>query len=176
MSQSRLNRIVLDIETFGLTPGSVVTSIGAVRIQDGIVGDDSFAINIDPVSCIDHDLKMDAQTVSWWFAQSPEAIAALQIDRKPLPDALAAFANWCLNPDEVWGNGSDFDNAILSAAYKAAGMPTPWHYHANRCYRTIRAFCPEIEFRRIGLHHVGLDDARSEADHLVRCLLHLSLL
>lgn len=175
MSGSHLNRVVLDIETFGIQPGCVVTSIGAVRIQDGVICDDHFSVNIDPVSCVRHGLKMDADTVSWWFDRSQQAIDALKVDRKPLPEALAAFANWCLNPDEVWGNGAEFDNAILSAAYQAADMPNPWRYRANRCYRTIRSFCPEIEFKPIGVHHIAVDDARSEGEHLVRCLQHLHL-
>lgn len=176
MSNQHLNRIVIDIETFGVAPGCVVTSIGAVRIQDGVICDDHFSVNIDPVSCVRHGLKMDANTVAWWFDQSSAAVDALKIDRQPLPEALAAFANWALNPDEVWGNGSDFDNAILSAAYEAADMRTPWHYGANRCYRTIRALCPSVEFKPIGVHHIAVDDARSEADHLLRCLAHLKLL
>jgi exodeoxyribonuclease VIII len=87
-----------------------------------------------------------------------------------LTAALAAFSGWLMEQSNlksvrVWGNGSDFDNAILACAYKAVEQPVPWQFWNNRCYRTIKNLFPSIKMIRGGVHHNALDDAKSQARH-----------
>lgn len=40
----------------------------------------------------------------------------------------------------MWGNGSDFDNAILEGFWRLSGAEAserPWHWHRHRCLRTL---------------------------------------
>lgn len=170
-----INRVMLDLETYGTKPGAIVVSIGAVRIIGREVTDDHFWVNIDPADSARHGLVRDLDTMAWWLEQSPHALSLMTTNRWCLMDALGLFAEWLGDATELWGNGSDFDNAILAEAYRAAGQRVPWEHWANRCYRTVKSCCPEIKYQHEGVKHFALDDARSEADHLVRCLASLSI-
>ena len=44
------------------------------------------------------------------------------------PDTSIDISDIC-----VWGNGSDFDNKILSSLYADAGISSFWKYSGNRC-------------------------------------------
>ncbi len=68
----------------------------------------------------------------------------------------------------MWGCGSDFDNVVLANAYTMCGLKAPWNFWNNRCYRTIKARYPEVEFERVGVYHRAVDDARSQALHLMK--------
>lgn len=171
-------RIMADIETLGTAPGSVILSIGAVKFNAREVYLDTFYQVIDPKSCTGMGLTMDPDTVMWWMQQSDEARKALFANPTgavTLARALVLFTEWVLhtnrNPDnvEVWGNGANFDNALLGAAYRACGLEQPWKFYNDRCYRTVKALHPNIKMaKRIGTHHNALDDARSQAEHLIQ--------
>ena len=67
----------------------------------------------------------------------------------------------------VWGNGASFDNVILSESYYRAAILRPWPFWKDRCYRTIKTIYPDVELVRSGTHHNALDDARTQAEHLI---------
>jgi hypothetical protein len=72
-------------------------------------------------------------------------------------------------PDvRVWGNGADFDNPILAVAYRRTIFSgQPWKPYNGRCYRTVKNQFQDVKLVRTGTHHNALDDARSQATHLV---------
>lgn len=164
--------IMIDLETLGTSIDSVILSIGAVAFNDqGIKGVFERHVDIDsqPSRVVSHD------TFKWWFEQSEEARKALTRGMSracSLEYALAQLSLFFkLHGDEnvkVWGNGSDFDNAILSHAYRTCGMSQPWKYHNNRCYRTVKSLLPDVKFERKGTHHRAVDDAESQALHLIK--------
>jgi uncharacterized protein YdcH (DUF465 family) len=63
---------------------------------------------------------------------------------------------------------------VLAEFYRLHGMPTPWPYYNDRCYRTVRALYKgkEPPFVRLGTFHNALDDAMSQATHLIKLLNH----
>ena len=67
----------------------------------------------------------------------------------------------------VWGCGSDFDNVLIENAHKALGQEIAWNFRNNRCYRTIKSLWPNVKIKRKGEHHNALDDAESQALHLI---------
>jgi exodeoxyribonuclease VIII len=75
----------------------------------------------------------------------------------------------------VWGNGADFDNVILGNAYLAVNKPRPWSFWNNRCYRTVRAMAPNIDYVRPVIAHHALHDARAQALHLIEINRQLTL-
>ncbi len=75
---------------------------------------------------------------------------------------------------KIWGNGADFDNVILTSAYKRNDLELPWRYTNNRCYRTLKSLYPEIKLERSGTHHNALDDAISQANHLMSIFSHIN--
>lgn len=175
-------RIMLDLETLGTAPGSAILAIGAVKFTGGEVYAD-FYERVDLKSCIAAGLVMDPDTVMWWLGQ-PDG-PRLEITKKGLnlASVLQRFAEWVWSIHgrdddgkweiEMWGNGAAFDNTLLAAAYRALDLTPPWKFSNDRCYRTVKNLYPDIPMPRTGTHHNALDDARSQAMHLMAMLPNL---
>jgi len=168
-------KVMLDLETMGTGSNSTIIAIGAVFFSDSATLG-SFYANVSKESCEDEGMVSDAATVKWWSEQSEEAKAALKGNQLDIIDALNEFKNWLNRSDtpidniEIWGNGSMFDNTILSNAYLSCGMEIPWKFYNDRCYRTVKNVYPEIKLNRVGVHHNAVDDAKSQALHLIEIL------
>lgn len=171
-----MKNMMMDLETMGLAPGCAVLSIGAVRfsVQDGL-GDEFYApIRLE--SCCAAGLTEDPSTRDWWERQNPEAKKLLRIvERKGTPSLktvlkrFAAFVQY-VPSTLMWGNGADFDNPILAAAYRSVGLPQPWGPFNGRCYRTLKNIAPGPKLARVGTYHNALDDAKSQALHAIALL------
>jgi len=163
-------QIMLDIETLGTRPGSVITSIGAVKFGGGEITSD-FYIRIDMQSSVDAGLVIDPPTLLWWLQRSEKARSELLAPSVPLRQALEAFSAWVADPEaEVWGCGVGFDNVLLDTAYAYLQVRPPWKHWNDRCYRTLKKLHPTITLKRTGTHHHALDDARYQALHLMQIL------
>ena len=168
--------VMVDLETLGTRPGCKVMSIGAVVFSPaGVDERKQFYIDIHRVQ----PLREQPDTIAWWEGvrkDNPKAydrIFGSELPRLPMADALNSFASWLsgLGDDVlVWGNGADFDNPILAAAYAAHGQPQPWGAWNGRCYRTLKGLRSDIRLSRKGTHHNALDDAISQAQHAVELL------
>lgn len=171
--------IMIDLETMGTRPDAPIIAIGAVAFD---VDSDwewrTFYINVDLQSAVTTGAKIDPSTVMWWLQQSKEARAAFDTKGVDLLAALTKLTEWFgevsggadavqMMVDGVWGNGASFDNTILSESYKRVGMTPPWPFWKDRCYRTVKSMFPDVEMDRSGTHHNALDDARSQALHLI---------
>jgi exodeoxyribonuclease VIII len=166
--------IMLDLETMGAGPHAAIIAIGAVEFDLNRVGE-RFYETVDLESSVNCGGVIDASTVMWWMKQSQEARAAFAGKNIPLPDALIRFASWLENRApkkdlKIWGNGASFDNVILSSAYSKVGIDQPWVYYGDRCYRTMKGLHPEIKLNRIGTYHNAVNDAESQALHLIDIL------
>lgn len=140
--------LMLDIETLGLTPGSLIPTIGwCVFTWEGIVDRGTFSIDIEKMPG-----KLDVSTVKFWLQQDPEAIAKTFFrDDTPLPwpIALAELAKLVKLPETqadqgVWGNGVLFDLGHLEFWYAQAQAKVPWHYRSPRDMRTYCAVVAEM--------------------------------
>lgn len=133
-----------------------------------------------------YPLTRDPRTVQWWSEQSDEAQAAFA-DPVDLREALRQLTVWIDNigregdtdfrkPHErtnirLWSHGSHFDGPILAAAYRAVGLPEPWHYRAPRDTRTIFDLAGIDDHSAwlaahpgpLGIPHHALDDAICQA-------------
>lgn len=162
--------VMIDIETLGTRPGDTILSIGAVKfsVDKGIEGE--FYTTIDAESCKAAGLKAQKSTLKWWGEQSAEARAAAFKGELPLNLALTKLTMWMPPLDNaiVWGNGANFDNALVAAAYRAVDMDTPWHYYNDRCYRTMASMFMRTKVERVGTGHHALDDAKTQALRLIR--------
>lgn len=175
-----MNNIMLDLETFGNKPGCIITAIGAVEFGCGSVAGPmlgrEFYVRVDACDAQRHGLTLDADTVLWWLAQSEAARWEMTAPgAQLLTKSLYAFGDFYRGvlshdgkPAAVWGNGSDFDNIILATAYDVTQLERPWEHYQNRCYRTVKNLHPEIKLTRTGTAHNALDDAKSQALHLMQ--------
>lgn len=177
-----MHNIMVDLETLGTVPGSVILSIGAVAFDP--TGkrpmDDGFYCVVNKQDCMDHYLSVDEDTEKWWERQSPEAQILLEYVEDPKQSIPLKLALQQLNAyvkkfggykdARVWGNGSDFDNALLAVAYRMASVVPTWPFWNNRCYRTLKGVCPGPKLERVGTYHNALDDARTQALHAIDLL------
>jgi hypothetical protein len=167
--------VMLDLETMGTSTDSAIVAIGAVEFDMSTCKTgSSFYQNIHLADSAKHGRKIDPATVLWWMSQPDEARRALMYSAEPLLHVLDKFDAWmeCCAPRDqvrVWGNGPSFDNAILAATYASAGRKPPWKYVNDRCFRTICAMFPSItKDERQGTHHNALDDAKWQAEHVLK--------
>lgn len=167
-----MTHVMVDLETYGLAAGCPVLSVGAT-----VVG--NRALTFYGVAKVDqsaYGLKPEPATIKYWEEQSEDARKVfIDPSAMDLPVLLRLFASWLPAEAFVWGNGADFDNPILSAAYKAVGMRQPWKPFNGRCYRTIKNLAPHIKVVRQGTHHNALDDALTQAEHMERIVAELGL-
>ena len=165
--------VMLDIETMGNGSNSAIIAIGAVAFGGGEIHA-RFYREVSLKSSCSVGLECDASTIIWWMGQSEEARSAFKNNDygMHIEGALVEFAMWFNNVGgcEMWGNGAAFDNAILSNAYLKCGINKPWDFWNDRCYRTVKALHPEIELVRVGTHHNAVDDAESQAMHLMKMI------
>lgn len=166
----RKRHVMIDFETLSTNPNAAVLSLGAVILTAGGLTGDEFYTNIDGQDCINLGLHVSEATVTWWAGQSQEAKDALEVDKKPLLQAMTAFSQWVRRTGgtHLWGNGADFDNPILKSCFEAINADTPFKPYNGRCYRTIKSIpgVPKM-LKRFGTHHNALDDAKSQAQHLL---------
>lgn len=174
--------VMIDLETLGTDINSVIVAIGAVKfdIKTGEIIDEFYS-PVDPVSCQEVGMGIDANTVMWWLHpdrnKAREALLAEEY-RNDIFNALTDFNNWYVLGHEagdplcpVWGNGCMFDNAIMEFAYKRVNQECPWTFRENRDYRTIKQILGSkyLEPEKV-LHHHALEDAKWQAQHLVNIL------
>ena len=172
--------VMLDLETMGTGPQAAIVAIGAVEFdaQSQLIGEEFYVV-VDLESSVAHGGVIDASTVLWWLKQSDAARAAFDRSGTSLTAALIQFSSWMTAraPREnvrVWGNGAAFDNVILASAYRQANITQPWLFWNDRCYRTVKALSPAVTMQRNGTHHNALDDAESQARHLIDMLANRS--
>lgn len=164
------NHIMVDIETLGTLPGSVILSIGAVafNMETGATYHEVFYNTISIQSCLNAGLKVESGTLEWWFNQSDEARQkAISEPKHDLHTALYNLRQFIASFGEdvqVWGNSARFDLGLLEAAYKACGVSLPWQFWNERCLRTLVAFAPEIKKNEpfIGTAHSPIEDCHHQ--------------
>ncbi len=159
--------VMLDLETWGKSPGCAIRSIGAVEFDpiSGEVGAEFYA-NVDDESCKVVGLVKDPDTVKWWDDQPQQARDALKEKKQDIVTISHNFTAWFrgVRGMFVWSQGANFDEPIMSAVFRATGMKTPWRFYNARDTRTVydvARFDPR-SVRRTGTHHNALDDARHQ--------------
>lgn len=170
-----MSNIMIDIETFDLTPRAKIIQIGAVRftLRGEVDRANSFICNIDPI-CEDN-LKRDVSetTLGWWRDQ-PQRVRETWNNppRIPLKQGLIELEKWIRTRSvEIWAWPMTFDLPILRDAYKQCEIACPWHYKMERDGRTVWEMLAIPERKKIReqveklelMEHYALDDAIEQA-------------
>ena len=172
-----MKHVMLDLETMGTRPGSMILSIGAVFFDlDGKTGE-AFYRNIDPQTCTAVGLTVDPQTKAWWMRQSQAARDALAVDRRPLAHVVRDFASFFRGSgfcrgEFVWAQGATFDPPLWEAAAAAVGCSTPWKFWNARDTRTVYDICG-FDYKsmpREGVYHNALDDCLTQVKAVAAAL------
>lgn len=180
-----MTHISIDLETLDTIPSAVVLSCGLVAFDPntGEILDKQYTrfVKLDEQAA--RGRTISPSTVYWWARQSEEARRVMTDNEIFGEGTVSGLRNIDTffgqhDADGVWGNGSDFDNAILGSLFRSFDMRTPWSYGKNRCLRTIKnlklpkTFIAPI---RVGTHHNALDDAEYQANYVSAVCKALSL-
>lgn len=149
LGNGNMTHVMIDVETLGTRPGSVVTQIGvcAFDIRDIGARDLGLGFNLDPQDCLDYGMKADWSTIRWWMEQSKDAQATLPRSGEGLSIHVAMRlvqdyinrVNQHGRLEGVWANGQDFDLPLMANLFELAGCKVPWRYNLGRDIRTLRA-------------------------------------
>jgi len=171
--------MMVDIETLGTQPGSIILSIGAVFFTPHELGPEFYEI-ITKKSCEDVGCTIDQDALDWWKKRSAEARAIFSSEKaKPLGDVLDLFLSFIKSNSDpkkvrIWGDGSDFDNVLIISALRKCKKNPSWRYWNHRCYRTLKSLYPSIRPPWTVVKHNSLNDAKSQAEHTQKLLLALN--
>ena len=165
--------VMLDLETMGVGPNAPIVAIGACRFDETGLYGETFYETVSLESAVASGAEMDPDTVLWWMQQSEDAYSEIVEADGDAWEVLCNFTEWLKSEkiDGLWGNGASFDNVILAQTYRRFRQPTPWPFWLDRCYRTEKSFST-VEMVREGIHHNALDDAISQAKHLIEIWKH----
>lgn len=173
-----MNNVMCDLETRGNVPGCIFMSVGLVAFDlDTGEMDEGIYHVVSLESAREAFLFEQKDTMDWWGKQSEEARQVLTDCEGPnaisLQESLRTINAYVVNHGgfrncKFWGNGSDFDNAILASAYEALKMKPAFAFWNNRDYRTLKNLpgAPTLKNRQ-GTYHNALDDARTQAAHAI---------
>ena len=183
--------VMLDMETGGMAPGSVILIIGAVAFDPH--GDEvptsggwTFYRRVDMGTCMAVGLTFDHETLSWWMGQAAKARkeAFTAMPRTSINAALLDFNKWFreVTPlkggttgrssslGQIWSHGAGFDVVLFEAALRAAGLgPPPWEFRNVRDTRTLFDVAG-LEGKRTvpKVPHHALHDAIAQAEDVQR--------
>jgi hypothetical protein len=168
---------MIDLETLGNTPTSVIASIGVVKFDlkkdVDLSTAEVYTEVVNRESCIKQGLTMDVSTVEWWVKQGESAKRIFGTSGVELKTVLCQLRDWMRiwedKEAQVWSNGANFDIPILENAYKRCGLDIPWKYYQTRCFRTIKALYPNIKLENKNAH-TALDDALYQAEYLCKAI------
>lgn len=169
--------LMIDLETMGGPPNGAIIAVGACffDIKRGKIGP-KYIRKIHLATAVREGGVIDPATVLWWMRQGDEARREATIDSYDIDVVLTDFYWWiashCRIEDvKVYGNGATFDLIILRTAYERLGYEPPWHWSAERCFRTLRKNYPSVEYdplQKGDQAHNALVDVEFQARHLLR--------
>lgn len=173
--------VMIDLETWGTGHDAVILSVGAAKYDPNNPTREDiepFYVAVDPASCQRLGLKIEAGTVEWWMEPARDAARAklLTDEKVDLASALDGFISWYGTKSlPTWSCGATFDIPIMRNAFNAVGMPCPWKFYDERCYRTLKSLAPAILPVLNGLDHDALDDTIKQVMHTKSIVTYLGL-
>ena len=131
-----------------------------------------FEATISYEAAIESEFHKDIDTMEWWDKQDITARVNVFSGQDSYINAFEAFTVWLSDIKSngadvaIWGNGSDFDNRLLTYSLSMYNMQG-WDFRKNRDMRTIQAIFPNTQISMLKLapeiKHTALGDARYEA-------------
>ena len=160
-------KIMVDLETLSTRMDAHILTIGAIAFDTKTFEiKDSFYKRVDSKSCEELGLHTCKETLKFWEAQSREAKeeAFSQVGRMPIADVMTDFVKFWNknNGDELWCNGANFDEPILSTIFDKLQLHKPWKFWNVRCLRTLMALAG-LNMKMFGpVAHNALEDCKNQ--------------
>ena len=169
--------LMCDVECLGKGEDAALVSLGAVffDLKTQTMGP-TFLRTINLATAVRDGGTMDPSTVIFWLRQGDAARHSVAYNGQDIRKVLQDFSDWiketCRHEDvRPYGNSNSFDLPKIETAMERIGMKTPWHFINVRCFRTMRAMYPSVEYNPAekgdGAHN-ALADAQFQVEHLFK--------
>jgi hypothetical protein len=156
---------MIDIETLGTLPGSVITQLGLAKFSEEHGIQVIISQHIELKSCLDAGLVIDQSSLHWRFKENlPFYTHSKTV--VPLKAALGKFFSYIEKDELTWADPVNFDLPLLEVAAARVGLQVPWHRQNTRDARSF-PFYSKSELKRETAPH----DAADDAIHQARCLV-----
>lgn len=183
MEEKKFKHVMIDTETLGRAPGSVVRSVAAVEFdpRTGETGRQK-VWKIDLADSIRYGFKVEASTLKWWMMQSDEARREfVEGAETPLEDFLEDFMQFIAATDEgndftLWCLQLDFDVAMLRSMYSWYNLNVyrcdeevlPWNF---RKVRDVRPYMDALDSAgllppKVADRHTPLADCLAQINYV----------
>lgn len=169
--------LMIDVECLGKHEDAALVALGAAffDLRSQTMGP-TFLRTIHLATAVRDGGTIDPGTVLWWLGQSQEARDGIRFNGQDIRKVLGDFSDWiaetCRHEDvRPYGNSNSFDLPKIETAMRRIGMQVPWHFINVRCFRTMRAMYPGVEYspseKGDGAHN-ALTDAQFQINHLFK--------
>lgn len=183
MGDKKFKHVMIDTETLGRAPGSVVRSVAAVEFdpQTGETGRQK-VWKIDLTDSIRYGFKVEASTLKWWMMQSDEARREfVEGAETPLEDFFEEFMEFLADTYEekdftLWCLQLDFDVAMLRSMYSWYNLNVyrcdeevlPWNF---RKVRDVRPYMDALDSAgllppKVADRHTPLADCLAQINYV----------
>lgn len=164
--------VMIDFESFGTGPNACLSQVGAVFFDNrtGELGDE-FKVNIDARTHVAKGGIIDADTVYWWLKQSREAQDSVLAPGEDITSAMIKLDSFLSPATRVWSHAT-FDFVLYQNTMKSLGLKPSVGYRSGMDLRTLTYLggISVSDFKREGIHHDGLADAKFQVKYCVAAL------
>lgn len=167
---------MIDLETLGTGPDTVVVSLGAVLFDPNQLElGPTFYAPLQIQNQLDIGRKVTGDTLKWWIGQSDAAKKLFHEEAQDPAYVLSVFSDWLkqnipsIRSRKPWGNGATFDISIMESLYKSYNLEVPWNFNSVMDLRTFKRFVGKGKQvpKTIGVNHNALDDAINQANYVI---------
>ncbi len=172
-SQPSSTSIIIDCETLGKEPASVITEIGAIAFdRHTFVETDSILLKPALFQQLALGRTYTADTLEFHARNGtlPKDLS----DSTDCTHAVTLLSAFFLkhNPERIWIQGTCFDRPLIEHFCAAVKQPMPWQYWQTTDARSMwHAAFPGIKHAK--RPHTALGDCRATLSDLVNSLFHL---
>ena len=167
-------RVMIDVETLGRTPGSVVTEVGIIVWDEDWKKSYEATHYVDVSDSVLVGLTIDKDVRKW--RESLGCGMTLEVGQSVERVCCALKGIFYVlrlsNDLEIWSWGN-FDQGLLEGMFDAVGLDYPWHFAE---WRDARTLCKTADVKRVGeFKHEALADCYQQGVALLAAYTKLGI-
>lgn len=165
-----MNDVMIDIETLGISPLSIITQLGGVYFDrtDGTLGDE-FLRNLDIIQSLKEGFQVQGETLEWWLNRPKEQVTFLEMYEGgfDIRQNLHDFNEFLRGAKNIWCHAT-FDFVHVTEALKKLDIKPSYDYTIARDIRTLQhlAHIPRVKSTQNKTHN-ALDDCKHQVEYCV---------
>jgi len=138
---------MLDIETLGPGPGSVIASLALVPFNlngKPLVSHDPLLLNYNIGEQLALGYAIDQNTIEWWMKNEHRARMDAFAGSTYFETGVLYLANYMRSITEqfatyrLWATSAKLDYGCISYTWAKQGVPYPFDHRSEHCARTVR--------------------------------------